>query len=139
MILCETPKRKKTDQQRSYKPGTLLLKPFSSALISVTLLIASAQANAHFFAENNNCRPPKKPLQFVTELDKQKFDEKVNDYRSCLETFVNKQNSAMTKHKESAEKAAAVWKQYAENVLQVKVISAEEAEAAKNNTEQPKK
>ena len=139
MTLCTMHHPKKTESKAPCKPSKRHLSPFYSALLSAMLLITSTQANAHFFAENNNCRAPKKPLQFVTELDKQKFDEKVADYRSCLEEFVNKQNAAIAKHQGSAEKAAEVWKQYAENVLQVKVITAEEAEAAKNNQEEPKK
>ncbi|HEY5718496.1 MAG TPA: hypothetical protein VIS52_08370, partial [Motiliproteus sp.] len=77
-----------------------------SGLLSWCLLLPG-QAQAHFFPESANCKAPVMPLEFVTELDKKQFDAKVAQYRGCLESFVNKQNEAMGKHKQAAEKAAA--------------------------------
>ena len=88
-------------------------------LIGATLI--ALNAHAHFFPESANCKAPAMPLEFFTELDKQEFEAKVDQYRACLETFVNKQNEAMGKHKQAADKAAADWKSYAENVLKATV------------------
>ena len=54
------------------------------------------------------------------------FDAKVAEYRSCLETFVGRQNEAMQKHKQAADNAAEAWKRYAETVLKVKLQPAEQ-------------
>lgn len=86
-------------------------------ILPLLLVMTAGTAQAHFYPETANCRAPKKPFEFITELDKQQFDAKVAEYRSCLEGFVNKQNEAMAKHQASADKAAATWKQYVETVL----------------------
>lgn len=89
---------------------------------ALLLLCAFAgTVQAHFYVENPSCRAPKKPLQFVTDLDKQEFDQKVQEYRGCLEAFVNKQNDAMAIHKQSADKASEIWKNYVEQVLGQKI------------------
>ncbi|MCW8885815.1 MAG: hypothetical protein OQK12_11250 [Motiliproteus sp.] len=94
-------------------------------LIGVLGVTVSSTANAHFFAESPQCKAPKKPLQFVTDMDKKEFDKKVDEYRGCLEGFVQRQNAAMEKHKNGADKAATIWKNYAENELGLKVIPAD--------------
>lgn len=82
------------------------------SISGLLLAVLSSQAQAHLFLESPNCRGPQKPLQFVTELDKQEFDEKVAKFRQCLESFVGKQNKAIEIHTQSADKAATVWEQY---------------------------
>jgi len=96
------------------------LHPIAALLLGCASLFPIA-AEAHFFPESANCKAPAMPLEFITELDKQQFDAKVGQYRACLESFVGKQNEAMAKHKQAAEKAAADWKYYAETVLKAKV------------------
>ncbi|WP_210396823.1 hypothetical protein [Motiliproteus sediminis] len=98
----------------------------TTPLLLITALLASASAQAHFFPETANCKGPAMPLEFVTELDRKQFDAKVAEYRGCLETFVSRQNEAMSKHKQAADNAAEAWKRYAETVLKVKLKSSDE-------------
>ncbi|MEH6627885.1 MAG: hypothetical protein V7739_15680 [Motiliproteus sp.] len=99
----------------------LLTRLVIKTSIALPLLLASAITQAHFFSESpNSCKAPKKPLKFVTELDEQLFERQVDEYRGCLEKFVTRQNDAMDKHKAGAEKAVLAWKDYAENVLNLK-------------------
>lgn len=110
------------------------MSSFIKALSCFTLFLTLANsAQAHFYVENPSCRAPKKPLQFVTDLDKQEFDNKVQAYRQCLEEFVNKQNSAMEKHKQSADKAAEIWRAYVEKTLGQKIKPEGEAKQTPAN------
>ncbi len=86
----------------------------ASLLISGLL---SSAAHAHFFAEAHDCRAPVKPLEFVTDLDRQQFEQQVDQYRNCLQSFVDKQNAAMEKHQTSAQRAADTWNDYAQREL----------------------
>lgn len=92
-----------------------------SYLLSMLLLCSflSTAAQAHFFAEAHVCKAPVKPLEFITELDKQQFEQEVEQYRNCLQTFVDKQNSAMTKHQSAAQQAADAWNDYSQRQLGV--------------------
>ncbi len=103
----------------------------ASAAMVMALSLLPGWAQADYFVESPNCDAPVKPLEFVTELDKQEFDKKVNAYRGCLEQFVSKHNGAMEKHKQSADKAVAEWENYATQVLGVK-LNKPEAGASNN-------
>ena len=87
----------------------------------VMLVLASgmlpASGQAHFFAEAHACKAPLKPLEFITELGRLQFERQVDNYRNCLQTFVDKQNSAMAKHQSSALQAEATWNNYAQREL----------------------
>lgn len=102
-------------------------------IISASALLIglfSMHAQAHYYPESPSCRGPKKPLQFVTELDKKEFDDKVAEFRQCLEDFVSQQNKAIEKHQLSAEKASNAWKNYVEGELGQTLKSPETSEAA---------
>lgn len=94
-------------------------RALSAALTTMVLLatVAPQSAQAHFFSEAHDCKAPVKPLEFVTELDRQQFEQKVDQYRSCLQSFVDKQNAAMGKHQSAANLAAETWNSYAEREL----------------------
>jgi len=87
----------------------------------VMLVLAScmvpASVQAHFFSEAHDCKAPRKPLEFITELDRQQFEQQVESYRSCLQTFVDKQNRAMARHQSSAQQAVDTWSNYAQREL----------------------
>lgn len=103
--------------------------------LGLFLAVLSSQAHAHLYLESPNCRGPQKPLQFVTELDKEEFDEKVAKFRQCLETFVGKQNKAIETHTQSADKAAVVWEQYVTKELG-QTIKKPDAKAESNTESQ---
>ena len=90
-----------------------------AALTTLVLLftVAPQSAQAHFFSEAHDCKAPVKPLEFVTELDRQEFEQKVDQYRGCLQSFIDKQNAAMGKHQSAANQAAETWNSYAEREL----------------------
>ncbi len=79
--------------------------------------LISATSQAHFFSEAQDCKAPLKPLEFITALDKQQFEQQVENYRSCLQLFIDKQNAGMAKHQTAAQQAAAAWNDYAQRVL----------------------
>ncbi len=112
--------------------GKIISNGIGIALCST--LLTAAPASAHFYAEPAACRPPAKPLKFVTELDAHQFNQKVSEYRTCLENFVSKQTEAMETHKASAEKAAAVWRTFVEQELGQQVQPTEENETQPGGT-----
>jgi len=79
--------------------------------------LLSTTSQAHFFAEAHDCKAPVKPLEFITELDKQEFEQQVEQYRACLQSFIDKQNTGMSKHQTAAQQAADTWSDYAQRVL----------------------
>lgn len=82
--------------------------------------IIAATSQAHFFAEAHDCKAPIKPLEFITELDRQEFEQAVANYRGCLQSFIDKQNAGMTKHQTAAQQASDTWSEYAQRVLGAK-------------------
>ena len=101
-----------------------MLNRYTTTGILLGLLMPSL-AQAHFFAESHTCTAPNKPLEFITELDKQQFEQQVDAYRACLQGFVDGQNSAMSKHQSAAQKAADAWSNYATQVLGAELKPAE--------------
>ncbi len=91
-------------------------------LIVLAGWLMSATSQAHFFSEAHQCKGPLRPLEFTTEQDKQQFEQKVENYRVCLQQFINKQNAAMTKHQTAGKKAADTWSEYAQRVLDAKAV-----------------
>ena len=95
----------------------MICKPLAMALLLSSFFATSAQA--HFFSEAYDCKAPVKPLEFITELDRQQFEQQVDQYRTCLQSFIDKQNSAMAKHQTAAQKAVDGWNRYAQSELGV--------------------
>lgn len=91
-------------------------KPVHS-LAALLLALTSAPSQAHFFSEAHDCKAPEKPLEFITELDREQFEQKVTAYRDCLQSFVDKQNAAMEKHRSAGQRAADTWERYQQQVL----------------------
>ncbi|WP_421865408.1 hypothetical protein [Motiliproteus sp.] len=91
----------------------------TATLAALLLSLAGSPAQAHFFAEAHDCEAPEKPLEFITELDRQQFEQQVEAYRNCLQNFVNKQNAAMEKHRSAGQRAADSWDRYQQQVLGV--------------------
>ena len=81
--------------------------------------LLSQPAQAHFFAEAHDCKAPEKPLEFITDLDRDEFQQQVDAYRGCLQSFVDKQNKAMQNHQQAAQRAADTWASFQEQVLEI--------------------
>ncbi|RDE22781.1 hypothetical protein DV711_09410 [Motiliproteus coralliicola] len=95
----------------------LPLSATTATLAALLLTLSSGPAQAHFFAEAHDCEAPEKPLEFITELDQQEFQQLVDAYRGCLQSFVDKQNAAMEKHRSAGQRAADSWDRYQQQVL----------------------
>lgn len=89
----------------------------TAALSILAGCLISATSQAHFFAEAQDCKAPLKPLEFITALDKQEFEQQVEQYRNCLQLFIDKQNAGMSNHQTAAQQAADTWSDYAQRVL----------------------
>ncbi len=89
----------------------------NKAMMMLACGLIPASGQAHFFSEAHDCKAPLKPLKFITELDRRQLEQRVDSYRNCLQGFVDKQNSAMTKHQRSAQQAEDAWNSYAQREL----------------------
>ncbi len=60
-----------------------------------------------------HCYKPSKPLMFSTGYYKNRYNQDVADYQTCLKTFIEHQEYAAKMHKEAAKNALKIWNDFA--------------------------
>jgi len=64
------------------------------------------------FAPSHYCSKPYVPTSFSSESDVELFKLDVEQYKRCIEDFVEEQQDAVKKHKEAAEDAIDEWNSF---------------------------
>ncbi len=80
-------------------------------LISMLVLL-SVNARADMFTPNHNCMKPFKPYSFNSDYDVQRFKREVENYKNCIENFLEKQNREIENHISAKEKAIEEYNNY---------------------------
>ena len=60
-------------------------------------------------APSHSCRQPNKPYEFTSQRQVDRFNSEVEDYRSCINRFVGKQQEAAAAHQNAAQDAIYEW------------------------------
>ncbi|MFC5576767.1 hypothetical protein ACFPOA_01900 [Lysobacter niabensis] len=78
----------------------------------VVLLAASAPSAADMFASSHSCHKPYKPYRFEDKWAVDRFSQEVEDYKQCIEKFVETQNDEAERHRQAAQGAIKEWNSY---------------------------
>jgi hypothetical protein len=70
------------------------------------------------FAPSPSCTKPYKPYKFNDQYEITNFKNQVEEYRQCINDFVEEQNNAIVNHRHAAEEATSEWDNYVNYELQ---------------------
>lgn len=76
------------------------------------LLLLAGSAQADMFTPSHSCSKPYKPYRFNSELEIQRFRDDVEDYKQCINDFVEEQEDAIRRHQEAAQDAIDEWNSF---------------------------
>ena len=79
------------------------------------LVIAAPPASGDSSAPSHSCRKPTKPVEIKTQQEADKFNEAVNNYKSCIEDFVRQEEEAAMNHRRAASQAVSEWNEFVTN------------------------
>ena len=88
-----------------------------SIVATVCALALCGAAQADTFQPSHPCSQPYKPFEFTSDWELRNFLDEVEDYRQCIEDFVEEQQDAIRKHSAAAEEAIEEWNDYVDSEL----------------------
>ncbi|MDQ7089129.1 MAG: hypothetical protein Q9M50_00550 [Methylococcales bacterium] len=68
---------------------------------------------ADSYSPSHSCSKPSKPYEFEDEYELESFKSNVEQYKQCIEDFIEEQNDEAQEHLNAAEEAASEWNSYA--------------------------
>lgn len=84
-------------------------------------LAASLPAQADLIPFQTPCEEPRKPLyygsEFFTEWDAQRYQAAIDQYKACIEDFVESQESSIRMHGSAKERAINEWNSFVNREL----------------------
>lgn len=88
-----------------------LLVAFGFLIIIATGLVVD-DAMAYEYVSDHSCHEPYKPYQFNTQHEVDTYNYELDEFRECIEDFVEEQNEAILEHKRVAEDAISDWNNF---------------------------
>jgi hypothetical protein len=64
----------------------------------------------------HSCTRPEIPEKFQTQAQADQFMAKANEYRECINRFIESQNQTALRHQNAASKASEEWNRFAAKV-----------------------
>lgn len=99
----------------------MLQKPYQWVIFTaviVLIFMPSSIALTDMFPPSHMCHKPFKPFEFNTQWEYQNFMSEVENYKMCINNFVNEQYEAARNHQEAAENAIEEWNSFVRLELQ---------------------
>ena len=85
----------------------------TSLFIVITLTFTcSLPVLSDMFTPSHTCSKPYKPYQFNTQWELDNFNNQVSAFKSCIQDFVDDQNSEAKKHSQAADDAIDEWNSF---------------------------
>lgn len=81
-------------------------------IIFAITLVTFPLVQADTFTPSHYCSKPYKPYEFNSKWEIDNFLSEVEDYRNCIEEFVDEQQSAIRKHQQAADDAIDEWNSF---------------------------
>jgi len=81
-------------------------------------MLDNTPVNADTFTPSHYCSKPFKPYSFNDQWEYDQFLAEVEDYKACIDDFVEEQNEAIEAHREAAEEAIEEWNSFVRWELQ---------------------
>ena len=84
------------------------LKTLAVLLVTATSLSVYAEyVSSHSWSE------PYKPYQFTTQYEVDTYNDETEEFRTCIEDYIEEQNDAVRDHQRAAEDAIDDWNNFA--------------------------
>lgn len=90
----------------------VLNKSLLPLIVFVATSFVAPISYADMFTPSQSCPKPWKPYEFEDEWTYQRFLDDVENYKRCINNFVDEQNDEARKHLEAAEDAVDEWNNY---------------------------
>jgi len=84
------------------------LKTLAVLLVTVTSLSVYAE-----YVSSHSCSEPYKPYQFTTQYEVDAYNDETEEFRTCIEDYIEEQNDAVRDHQRAAEDAIDDWNNFA--------------------------
>jgi hypothetical protein len=84
------------------------LRILIAALITTTSLSVYAE-----YVSSHSCSEPYKPYQFTSQYEIDSYNDEVEEFRTCIEDYIEEQNDAVRDHQGAAEDAIDDWNNFA--------------------------
>lgn len=88
-----------------------------SILITFIALSLPAFSVADTSIPPHSCYKPAKPVEFASQVDIDLFDKRVNNYKACIDEFIQQQKEARELHYQAEQNAITDWNNYIEDEL----------------------
>ena len=86
------------------------MKQFVCALLVIgSLILSAAPLAADLFEPSPPCSAPSIPMFNPSDWEIQMFNRQVDEYKQCIEDFIDDQNMAVKKHQNAASSAIDEW------------------------------
>lgn len=80
-------------------------------LLTASLLAGVAHAHS-YWSLDHSCSQPSKPFEFNSQWEVDQFNMDVEEYKRCIQDFVDEQNDAIANHGRAAEEAVDEWNNF---------------------------
>jgi predicted HicB family RNase H-like nuclease len=84
------------------------LKTLVALLATTTSLSVYAE-----YVSSHSCSEPYKPYQFTTQYEVDTYNDETEEFRTCIEDYIEEQNDAVRDHQRAAEDAIDDWNNFA--------------------------
>ncbi len=88
------------------------MKTGLSWALALLALFISPTVFSDYYSPSHSCSKPYKPYTFDTQWELDAFLEEVEQYKNCIEDFVEEQNEAAENHTDAAEEAISDWNDF---------------------------
>jgi predicted HicB family RNase H-like nuclease len=65
------------------------------------------------YVSSHSCSEPYKPYQFTTQYEVDPYNDETEEFRTCIEDYIEEQNDAVRDHQRAAEDAIDDWNNFA--------------------------
>ena len=65
------------------------------------------------YVSSHSCSEPYKPYQFTTQYEVDTYNDETEEFRTCIEDYIEEQNDAVRDHQRAAEDAIGDWNNFA--------------------------
>ncbi len=81
-------------------------------IIGVIYLVIGLVTLADSYTPSYSCSKPYKPYEFNDEWEIKQFESEVEDYRRCIEDFIEEEKEDIKRHQNAIEEATDEWNGY---------------------------
>ena len=83
-----------------------------AVVLGLFLAMGASPIAADSWVVSHSCYKPFKPFEFTDQWQLDNFNFEVEQYRYCIEEFVEEQEYAIRRHEQAAEEAIDEWNNF---------------------------